>query len=222
MVLTLFSAVFTALSTSVIASTLHAKGSKSWQSIRSVAEDIKSEVYLFCTSSGHYFGQSEEEQCNALHDKKNKALEIVDDIELLPAKQSDPPPVNLTANDYSRHRVKDQIEWYKNKSIRYDNLLNRFRIFLHILTILVAVLGALSFYFNNRMWLAFMTTIISAISSYLLSVKYSELKRSYLILHKQLSRLDNDFNDKRIDANKYVERSESLFRGENQSWTSIW
>ena len=131
--LSLFSAIFTTLSASIISNTLHARGSKSWQSIRGVAEDLKSELYIFCTSSGRYAGLSEEEQSNMLHDKKNKAHELVDDIELLPANDNVPPPVDLSVQDYALHRVKDQIHWYKNKAVRYEKLLGRFRFFLQTL-----------------------------------------------------------------------------------------
>lgn len=209
---------------------LNPQTQKDWIRARSMAESIKSQIYLYLSRTSPY----DNENPHSLLVEKTAALNLYD---------GELPTVQLTEEEKTKHlptepfgitnyindRVQDQINnFYNIRAAEYQSLMDRFKKFTWGLGSLAIILGTLqtaSGFSGFAVWIAVITTIISSISAYLGSQRYQYLVFSYQATSKRLQSLlaswetqKPSFREEQKNIGQFIMDCEEAISVENSSW----
>ncbi len=195
----------------------------SWVSARSIAEAIKSEIYLFACHAKPYDQPSPEKlllkNVSEISEKlTDYTLEpIPKDLELDGIIKTD-----LTTSEYIEERVNDQANWLKRKALTYQGYLknaNKTMIWLGAITVILGVL--MTYHTSFGAWVAVISTISATIAAYVFSERFSYLAISYQATSTQLERFVVEWDiSKKLPADNgnLVIGCERTLSIENKAW----
>jgi hypothetical protein len=199
---------------------------QSWIRSRSMAEALKSEIYLFLSNSPPYDTDKKPEQL------MEKAEELLVGIRDLPTeiiteeqKQEGLPKENLTVEKYIQKRVIDQInEFYKPSANKLKQKMKRNKnrgLFFGVLAVLFGAVGLTGW---TAGWIAVISTITVSITAYAYAGRYQYLIISYQTTGDKLERLCILWKSKgKTDAdtkerNEFIRECETVISIENSAW----
>ena len=198
-----------------------------WIRSRSMAEALKSEIYLFRSNSHPYDTDKKPEQLieNAVELLKKVGdlpTEIISDEQ----KQKGLPTEDLTVDEYIENRVNDQINnFYRPSSDELKQKMRRNKNIGLSLGVFAVVLGALGLTTGwTAGWIAVIATIAASITAFAYAGRYQYLIISYQTTANKLERLrvlweskgkaDNDTDAR----NKFIRDCEAVISIENSAW----
>jgi hypothetical protein len=197
-----------------------------WIRSRSMAEALKSEIYLFRSNSPPYDTDKKPEKLI------ENAVELLKKVEDLPTeiiseeqKQKGLPTDDLTVDEYIQTRVNDQINnFYRPKSDELKQKMKRNKNIGLSLGVFAIVLGALGLTGWTAGWIAVIATIAASITAFAYAGRYQYLIISYQTTANKLERLrvlweskgkvDNDTDAR----NKFIRECERVISIENSAW----
>jgi hypothetical protein len=200
-----------------------AQAVRDWTRARSVAEAIKSEVFLHLTRSG---GERDAPGEAALD---NRVQAIEDEAgDLLPhtagvSAENRPPPAVDGLDSYVRVRVSGQLDgFYRPRARELQARLTQVRWAEGALGVVGAILAAaagLSEEDSVAVWVPVVTTITAAVTAHAAAARYEYLLVEYLRTALQLERL----RDRRGDAatmtgEQLIRAAEHVISVQNQAW----
>ncbi|MCL2129372.1 MAG: DUF4231 domain-containing protein [Treponema sp.] len=206
-----------------------------WYNARAVAESIKTISWRYAVKAEPYDGTDEDSKRILLktinqiikmnHDFKKCIEAEYSDQQSIPESMINIRHLPLAERIiiYHKHRVLDQRDWYKNKSI-YNK--KRAKLFFTILIIISIFLSVLLFYSlketDNNLYFssAILLTLISVVFSWIQIKKYDELKKSYALASHEINfiaSMKEDFS-KDSDFSAYVINAENAFSREHTQW----
>jgi hypothetical protein len=164
----------------LVAGTVKFNMGVSWVMLRSSAEALKKEIYRYRTQVDEYCFDSthsntrDVELARKLKVISKRLMETqVNQTGLEPYQGELPPPNcvapgddgfgDLTAEQYMKHRVEDQFDYYQRKAVQRTNELQRFQWLIYILGGLGTLLAA----FRFDVWIAVVGAIATAFTSFL-------------------------------------------------------
>ena len=198
-----------------------------WIRSRSMAEALKSEIYLFRSNSHPYDTDKKPEQLieNAVELLKKVGdlpTEIISDEQ----KQKGLPTEDLTVDEYIENRVNDQINnFYRPSSDELKQKMRRNKNIGLSLGVFAVVLGALGLTTGwTAGWIAVIATIAASITAFAYAGRYQYLIISYQTTANKLERLrvlweSKGKTDNDTDArNKFIRECEAVISIENSAW----
>lgn len=199
---------------------------QSWIRSRSMAEALKSEIFLFLSNSPLYDT-----------DKKPAKLignveELLKEIEDLPTeviseeqKRKGLPTEDLTVEEYIENRVNDQINnFYRPRSDELKQKMKRNKnigLSLGLFSVLLGVLGSTGW---TAGWIAVISTVTVSITAFAYAGRYQYLIISYQTTTDKLERLRALWDSKGMtdtdtdERNKFIRECEEVISIENSSW----
>ena len=197
-----------------------------WIRSRSMAEALKSEIYLFRSNSPPYDTDKKPEKLI------ENAVELLKKVEDLPTeiisdeqKQKGLPTEDLTVEEYIQTRVNDQINnFYRPRSDELKQKMKRNKNIGLSLGVFAIVLGALGLTGWTAGWIAVIATIAASITAFAYAGRYQYLIISYQTTANKLERLrvlweSKGKVDKDTDArNKFIRECEAVISIENSAW----
>jgi len=153
------------------------------------------------------------------------------------AREDSGPRSALSPEEYREQRLRQQIEWYRNKAHGYRKTATRLRWTEFTLalaaTIITALAGALGkrfeigpMQFDVAALTAVLTTVSGAILAHIEASRYQHLVTTYLATAARLEDLDTDFDTARSNAggtwSEFVNHCEEIIAAENNSWVAKW
>ena len=197
-----------------------------WIRSRSMAEALKSEIYLFRSNSPPYDTDKKPEKLI------ENAVELLKKVEDLPTeiisdeqKQKGLPTEDLTVEEYIQTRVNDQINnFYRPKSDELKQKMKRNKNIGLSLGVFAIVLGALGLTGWTAGWIAVIATIAASITAFAYAGRYQYLIISYQTTANKLERLrvsweSKEKTDNATDArNKFIRECEAVISIENSAW----
>ena len=199
---------------------------KNWIRSRSMAEALKTEIYLFLSNTTPYDTDSKPE---VLIKKTEELLKQVEDLptEVISEeqKQKDMPTEDLTVDGYIQKRVNDQINnFYIQRSNELKQKMERNKnigLSLGVIAVILGVLGATGW---TAGWIAVISTITASVAAYAYAGRYQYLIISYQTTADKLERLRTSWKVKgKTDAdkeerNKFIIECEEVISIENSAW----
>jgi hypothetical protein len=201
---------------------------------RSLAEALKSEVFLFRTETPPY----DSDQASAILLARVKSL--LDRGEDLPAvvlteeeALAGLPQGALSIEDYIKERVDDQVNgFYRPRARRFGKLLRRWRGVSLLVGAAAALFGAASVAEDVGKWaagwVAVLTTVGTAVASHVFASRYQYLVTSYQATARELDFLKHEWTvlgAPAQDAEKrhqFVAGCERAISVENSAWMAKW
>lgn len=195
-----------------------------WIRARSMAEALKSQVYLFLASAPPY------------NEATGRHKRLLAEVRELLAKVGDMSTENiskeqqreglplgpLTIEDYIRDRVDDQIDgFYRPQTMELVGKMKRNRNIGLGLGVLAIVLGALGFTGWTAGWVATISTITASIAAYAYAGRYQYLIVSYQATANKLESLRTDWETSgktEADAKRFILGCEEVISVENSAW----
>lgn len=212
------------------------EATSAWMRARSMSEAIKAEVFLFCSGAGPYIGGDAITLLRANIGKLNEAGADLE-RELEAVKDAPAPPPLLPGQAYVEKRVFAQIEgYYRPKAHEYARRAAWFRRAQFFFALAAAALGALvagvadadaEATKSMAAWVAFLTTISTALTAQVAAMRYNFLINSYLATARRLEdlvaawKLNGEPSDG-ADWSKFVQDCEAAISAENESWLAKW
>jgi len=205
-----------------------AEQTRRWTQARSVAETIKSEVYIFLVGSGD--GQAAERETEL--ETKVQRLEA-DARDLLPYTQG----VSAVARElpevsdletYLEVRIRaSQLEgFYEPRARKVRKQLRWAKIAEIALTLLAAALAAFAAVSPNvGAWAAVVTTAVGAVTAYAVAERYEFLWIEYSRTASELRRLYDRHtaaDGRRLSGLELVTECEDVISVQNQAWMAKW
>ena len=213
------------------------KNGKKWIYFRAASEDIKREIYTYRTRSGPYRQAGDMLLAQRLSEILKKAMQT--EINHIHIKAYDPangyPPKmygeeatddgfsRLSSENYIRYRLMGQISYYKTKVKDTEWKLNTFL----WLTYIAGAAGTLLAIIKLQGWIAFVTTVSTAIGSWLGLMQWETSISSYnqnavnlneiLLWWRGLSPADQFLADNR---DKLVIQTETTLKNEYDGWVA--
>jgi hypothetical protein len=202
---------------------------EAWTRLRSVSEGLKSEVYLYLTSSDPYAG-GEAERRAALFARRasfeDDASELSAELpQLHPTADVTPPTVN-DVDSYVRERVDAQADgYYRDRVTRMRRGLTRIRLAEFVLALTgmaLAVVAGTGDGARFGAWVPVVTTVSASVMLYGYGVRYQENLISFARTAEQLRRLRDDRMARMpldpAEEARFVERCENVISIETQGW----
>ena len=197
-----------------------------WIRSRSMAEALKSEIYLFRSNSPPYDTDKKPEK---LIENVEELLKKVEDLptEIISEeqKQEGLPTEDLTVEEYIEKRVNDQINnFYRPGSDELKRKMKRNKNIGLSLGVFAVVLGALGLTGWTAGWIAVICTIAASITAFAYAGRYQYLIISYQTTANKLERLRVSWEskgktDNDTDArNKFIRECEAVISIENSAW----
>jgi hypothetical protein len=237
-------AVLLAVATYVTTKFLTVDAVRAWTRARSVSEAIKGEVYTFRASARPYDGP---DAMRVLQSEVSKVEKEARDLEryvaaVTVAPSSAPPPA-LTPEDYSKARVRQQIEAYYRKNARiYARRLTLLKGIEITLGLAATVLSALAAFVSGSTppaatglipnagiaaWVAVLTTLGAALAAHMAASRYDFLIMSYYATARHLEDLENKWRSEGAPTDlgawsALVKACEDAISVENESWLAKW
>ena len=199
---------------------------QSWIRSRSMAEALKTEIYLFLSNTSPYDTGNKSE---TLLKKSDELLKNVEDLPTVPISEKDRqeklPTKDLTVDDYIRERVDDQVNnFYRQRSNELKQKMESDKTIGLVLGILAIILGALGATGWTAGWIAVISTITASVAAYAYAGRYQYLIISYQATGDKLERLRALWKAKgKTDAdkderNKFIIECEEVISIENSAW----
>lgn len=197
-----------------------------WIRSRSVAEALKSEIFLFRSNSPPY---DTDKKSEILIENVEELLQKVKDLptEVISEdqKRKDLPKGDLTVEDYIQNRVNAQINnFYRPRSDELKRKMERNKKIGLSLGFFAVILGALGSTGWTAGWIAVIGTITASITAFAYAGRYQYLIISYQKTADQLERLralwystgktDTDTDER----NKFICECERAISIENSKW----
>jgi hypothetical protein len=207
----------------------------SWVKVRAASEALKHEAFRYAARGKPYDDPAT--AAGLLDDARRRIdadLETV--VPLEPDRLGSSPRKILTPEEYRATRVRDQIDWYKRKSMEAAGPAKRLRLAEFLLALAATVITALStitgkqipfveFNFDLAALTALLTSVGGAILSHIEASRLDHLAASYAATARRLEDLDVGFIKARAQPQEwsdFVNRSEDILAAENQSWIAKW
>lgn len=206
---------------------------RSWVRARSVAEALKSQVYLFLAKTPPYdkgaavdivFKETEE----LTNSVKGLAAKTISDEK----KREGLPSGPLTVDEYIKIRVNDQAQnFYIPKAVEHEGVVKRIRAISLVLGAIAVVLGALGgsgFAEFSAGWIPVISTATAAITAYIYAGRHQYLVISYQATAGQLERLlarwraSGKTDRDNIERNQFIMDCEAAISVENSAWMAEW
>ncbi len=197
-----------------------------WIRSRSIAEALKSQIYIFLTGATPY---NTDDKAGRLLTKTEELLESVKDLPHESISEQEKlkgiPSHVLTVKDYIKERVDDQINgFYHPRSIEYAKKMERFKIIGLVLGIIAITLGALGSTGWTAGWVAVISTVSISLAAYVYAGRYQHLIISYQATANRLELLrtrwdasgktDSDL----MERNQFILDCEESISIENRAW----
>jgi conflict system pore-forming effector with SLATT domain/uncharacterized protein DUF4231 len=198
---------------------------KIWVKCRAAAEGLKSSVYLFCASVNPFDGP---DRSAALAERVERILKEVAGIALRPGKMDRPAPGPMTAADYIRDRLDDQIKFYSGS---VDKLQGKADFWRHVsvaAAALSAVLGAISAMYSLSPMVALLATLTTSVTAYVNNQRYESIVGLYQATAIRLQLLKDQWLDSgktdsdKADRDSFLQRCEETLSAENGAWVAQW
>ena len=197
-----------------------------WIRSRSMAEALKSEIYLFRSNSPPYDTDRKREKLieNAVELLK-KVGDLPTEIISEEQKQKGLPTDELTVEEYIQNRVNDQINnFYRPSSDELKQKMKRNKNIGLSLGVFAIALGALGLTGWTAGWIAVVSTIAASITAFAYAGRYQYLIISYQTTANKLEQLrvlweskgktDNDTKER----NEFIRECEAVISIENSAW----
>jgi hypothetical protein len=190
---------------------------QAWLVGRSVSEALKRELYRYRTSTGPYRAENRDQTLIDRRDaiiEKARALQGFA-VEPRETETSDLPP--LDPDGYIQSRLDSQVKWYRERAATYSTRQSAFAVVQFILALVSAGMGAIAASMSDRSpaaWVAVITTMLSALGSYLLAQRYEQLIITYRATAERLESIRVRWSS----FDELVEQCESALAQENQGW----
>ena len=207
-----------------------------WLRARAAAESFKREAYLLLAQAPPYDGPITPA---SLAQIKRIISEDVQDLEEEPVTAEEQrkgmPTALLSADDYIRDRVREQVGWYRGRAAEHKASAGRIKSFSLVLGVVAVVLGLLGPHLGSLLsdelaakwvgvpaaYIAVITTITTSLASYLYAERYQYLVVSYLATARKLEErvLEWELSGKTDPERKqFVQDCEGIFAAENSGW----
>jgi len=213
---------------------LHKERRDDYVLARSLAEELKSTIYLFCMKAGEYRSLNGY-ALKQLFVKKIKA--IVKKSEQLNEQYSNKtetsysfkPTENMTISAYKTQRLEDQIQFYNNKSKIFEQKEVSSKNWMYFFGLLTVILSSVStvlvtLKINNSfgfLLVSFFSAVIAALMMGFQQIKewrmYTKIKNAYKSTANILYFLEDEFGD----TLELVEESEKAMRDEHIAWATL-
>jgi hypothetical protein len=195
-----------------------------WTRARSVAEALKSEVYLYLARSGRYAGSDRQTQLADTTDEvmRDAADLLPHTVGITPAQRDLPLVTDVVS--YFPVRVESQIDgFYRPRARALQRRLTRFRRLEALLSLAGVVLAALAATFPRAgvgSWVAVVTTVTAAVATHVAAGRYDYQLVEYLRTANELSRIRRDADRSRSadDLDELVQRAERIISIQNEGW----
>ena len=203
---------------------------RTWTAARTVAEGLKSEVYM-CLAGGKAYQQPEPGQ--ALRERASRILEEATDsapalerVILNVDADAKPLPAVFDLASYLKLRVEEQIQGYFEKRARtYEQRqkrLHRMADGLGILAIIMTTAASVLNWKGLAVWVPAITTISAALAAHRTACRYEEQVIDYLRTARRLQALLNHHQDSGLSAAEMIEACETELAAANRSWRLGW
>ncbi|MCX0269643.1 DUF4231 domain-containing protein [Nocardia zapadnayensis] len=201
---------------------------RDWIRLRSVAEQLKSQVYLYLVGAAPYRGSDTSE---LLVDHADRVIADAGDLARhtsgLTAHVRPLPPVTDIAS-YLDERVRGQADnYYRPRAAEMNRRQRRIHRLELALTAVAVVLGAVSTAFQAgwaAAWVATVTTMTAAVSAHIAATRYAyqelEFSRTAAELENLAARYDLGQATEGDDI--VVERCERAIATQNDAWMTKW
>ncbi len=197
-----------------------------WIRSRSMAEALKTEIYLFLTNTPPYDADGKPE---ILIQMTEELLEDVGDLPTEPIsdqdKQKDLPAGDWTVGKYIHERVDDQIfNFYRPRANELKHKMERNKNTGLGLGIIAVILGAFGATGWTAGWIAVISTITVSVAAYAYAGRYQYLIISYQATANKLERLRALWEAKGKteanieECNKFIIECEEVISIENSAW----
>ncbi|MET7297509.1 DUF4231 domain-containing protein [Embleya sp. NPDC005575] len=202
---------------------------EAWTRLRSVSEGLKSEVYLYLTSSDPYAG-GEAERRAALSARRaffeDDASELSAELPQLDPAADPPPPAVSDVDSYVRERIDVQADgYYRDRVARMRRGLTRIRFAEFVLALTgmaLAVVAGTADGARLGAWVPVVTTVSASVMLYGYGARYQENLISFARTAEQLRRLRDDRMARMpldpAEEARFVERCENVISIETQGW----
>jgi hypothetical protein len=190
-----------------------------WLVGRSVSEALKKELYRYRTSTGPY---RNEDRDQALMDRRDIIIEKARSVQVFAIEPGETGSTGLPPLDsegYLRNRLEAQVNWYRERAVKYSSRQSFFSAFQFTLALASAGLGAVAASMRDRSlaaWVAVITTMLSAFGSYLLAQRYEQLIVTYRAAAERLETIRVRWSS----FDELVDRCEAVIEQENQGWVA--
>ena len=198
---------------------------REWIRLRSIAEALKSQSYLYVTNAPPYHQSDKDDR---LLSETEKLLDKVSDLHRVmlteEKKLEDILLMGMTVDKYLTNRVKGQINYYFPFAMIYANKIEKYKKIGLILGIIAVVLGVLGSTGWTAGWIAVISTMTSSIAAYAYASRYKYLIVSYQATGNRLEFLQTRWEiSKKTDAdtkerNQFIRDCEEAISIENGSW----
>jgi hypothetical protein len=196
-----------------------------WTRARSVAEAIKSEVYLYLAAAGDYAARygAFDRLAEQVERFEEGAADLYVRATAFKAKSRTPPAV-VDAKTYKLKRVKEQIDGYYLPTARkLDRRIRNARL-------LVVLLGAIGSAFavaagkfelsGLAVWVPVLTSITGAITTHVTAERWDLLRLEYSRTALQLSHLLSSFERRKLTPGEFVVACEAVITAQNEAWVA--
>lgn len=229
-VLAFLSAVAIGLAAFIGREALSPERERRWVIARSMAEACKSECFKFSTGTLPY---DEARAWRVLLDEIDKLEQTMEgvlvSVIIEEERQIGLPAMGLSARDYLKERVRDQIGYYDGQAQRSEKKMERGRRITWMLGVMGVVLGAAGSLFEITgagAWVAVTANLTAAVTSYVLAERFSYLAISYRVTADRLRSLEAGWNSQaspqKEDFHGLVRRCEEVISIENKRWLVEW
>lgn len=230
------SAALLALATYFTTKILTPANEEAWLRARAAAESFKREAYLLLAQAPPYDGPVSDASLKQIKRIISEYVRDLDEEPITPdEKKKGMPKALLSADDYIRDRVREQIDWYRRRAAEHKTYAGRIKRLSLVLGAAAVVLGLLGAPFSalfkpeaTTQWvgvpaalIAVITTVTASLASHLYAGRYQYLVVSYLATARKLEErvLEWDLSGKSDDERKrFVQDCEGIFAAENSGW----
>jgi hypothetical protein len=214
-----------ALSTYFAREALSNENVQLWTKCRSAAESLKACTYLYRASVPPFDGTDRDQK---IIDRRSAIEESAGNVERLVNQADDSTLVSssLSGDEYYQQRVKDQIQFYRERSDEYQKktaALRNIVFWLGTLAVLLGVASAIQPLVAG--WTAVIATIIASVASHIQSQRYQSLIATYQATARRLETLGDKWvasGRSDADRNTFIQSCEDTMALENNAWVTQW
>lgn len=207
----------------VVRSRMSQEAVSDWTRARSVAEAVKSEVYLYLTAvAGYDDGGRDERLSTRVEELERDADDLLRHAAGIEPKRR-PVPAVRDVQTYVDTRVSDQIsEYYRPEAAKQKQRLARARRAELALAVVGATLGAAAAAFkidSLAVWVPVLTTMSAAVTAHAAAERYEFLLVEYLRTATELERLrDRHGSAGGLGDEEFIRACERIISVQNEGW----